>query len=234
MPEARGEEIDPGIDGLRGEGRDLGRLVSLSDGVFAFAMTLLVVTLVLPTVAATQGSDLGNYLGKLLPGIAGYALSFFVIGSYWLQHQRLFAVLRRYDHRLLALNMVFLFFVSITPFLLAVVLTFGPHSFLDTALSAKLAIAIYGAFQIVAGLTFYALVRHATDGRRLVDARLPDQSIRLLYRSAFGRIGVMLVSIAVAAVLPTAAEFVWIGVALDQRRILRSAARGPPSAPPAE
>jgi len=214
---------DHRYDGLSGEGSDLGRILALSDGVFAFAMTLLVVNLVLPTIgsSAQAPGDLGAYLGNHWLSILGYAISFLVIASWWSQHHRMFAAIRRYDERLVRLNNFFLLTISITPFMLALVFDYGQSQVFGGGTSAKLAVGLYSAAQLVSGLLYLAMWRHATSGHRLVDPALPDEWIRYLDRHAIGRVLIMTGAIAAAAVLPVLGEVLWVGVLIDRRQIQR-------------
>ena len=226
--------VPPSVDGLSGEGTDLGRLLALSDGIFAFSMTLLVVIFVLPTVGA-QGDYLPGYLGSILPALGGYALSFFIVATWWSQHHRVFASLRRYDDLLVRLNNVFLFLISITPFLLALVFEFGPREWLDTGLSAKLAVGLYSGAQLATGLVFLALWRHATGNVRLVDPAVQPSWIDYVDRQGRARVAVMAVAILCAAVLPLAGEIAWIGIIVARRQVRRpdrSAPAGPANPTP--
>ncbi|MGA2368614.1 MAG: TMEM175 family protein, partial [Dehalococcoidia bacterium] len=66
----------------------LGRLLALTDGVFAFAITLLIVNVALP--AGTHGADLPAALRDLWPKYMAFVISFIVIGLYWTVHVRQF------------------------------------------------------------------------------------------------------------------------------------------------
>ncbi|MCI4354238.1 MAG: DUF1211 domain-containing protein [Thermoplasmata archaeon] len=216
------------IDGLSGEGTDLGRLTALSDGIFGFSMTLLVVILVLPTVGAAGGpTDLLEYLRKILPALGGYAISFFVVATWWSAHHRVFAALRRYDEHLMRLNNVFLLLISITPFLLALVFEFGPQSLFSEGFSAKLSVGLYSGAQVGTGLVFLAMWRHATTDRRLVDPQLPREWVDYVDQQGRGRVVVMAIAVVGAAILPVLGELLWIGVLLARRHIV-APARTPP------
>jgi uncharacterized membrane protein len=66
----------------------LDRTIAFSDGVFAFAITLLIVDIQLP--ADTSENNLGSILLSLWPNYIAFIISFFVISLYWLAHVRLF------------------------------------------------------------------------------------------------------------------------------------------------
>lgn len=213
---------EPGLEWVGGGGTDLSRIISLSDGVFGFAMTFLVISLALPTLSTATGAlpPFSNYLGNLESGILDYALAFMVVASWWTIHHQLFSALRRYDAILIRLNSLFLFFVSITPFTLAVVFQYGPHGFLDTSEPAKYSVMLFALFQVAAGFLLFAIWRHAIAGRKLVDPALPEVWIRETERASQIRIAWFVASIGVAAALPLVAEFVWLGPMIAQRRRL--------------
>lgn len=127
-------------EGLDGTGTDPSRLLGLSDGEFAFALTFLVVSLLLPQVGNPAPPSLAAYLARLEPGSLAYLLSFFIIATWWDAHHRLLSPLVRYDPLLVRLNQAFLLNVSVTPFLVALLLDYGPGGPTPLA-SARLAIA---------------------------------------------------------------------------------------------
>jgi uncharacterized membrane protein len=94
-----------------------GRIEALSDGIFAVAMTLLVLDIKSPVnqyFATTD--DLMNYIATLEHSFAMYAISFFVLAIFWISHHLLFHFVRHVDRRLLWFNMVFLLLVTFVPF----------------------------------------------------------------------------------------------------------------------
>lgn len=87
------------------------RMVFFSDAVFAIAITLLVLDLKLPP------QDHGVIvLEHLIPKLLGFAISFAVIGVYWMAHHRLFETLKAHDIRVMRLNLLFLAAVVFLPF----------------------------------------------------------------------------------------------------------------------
>lgn len=95
----------------------LERMILFSDAVFAIVITLMAIEIKMP-----EGASLGRTIGKtralhhLLPAIAAYAISFFVIGAIWYRHLRLFSVLKDYDRGLVVRNLALLFFIGLFPF----------------------------------------------------------------------------------------------------------------------
>lgn len=96
-----------------------GRIEAFSDGVFAIAITLLIIEIGVPHVEG--GQSLGRRLLDLWPDYLAYALSFFTIGVYWANHHSLFRLFHATDHAFLMLNVLFLMTISFVPFPTAVV-----------------------------------------------------------------------------------------------------------------
>jgi uncharacterized membrane protein len=100
-------------------GQSIERLTALSDGLFAVAMTLLVLDLRVPVSAAgSPHSEHGLWeaLLKLGPSFAAYLLSFTMLGTFWLAQHTLLGILGRCDRTLTWINVGFLFVVSLLPF----------------------------------------------------------------------------------------------------------------------
>lgn len=91
-----------------------GRVLALSDGVFAIAATLLALDLRVPGGLPEAG--LRDALSDLIPAITGYAVAFLVIGLLWLGHRELFGDIRRCTPPIPAVNVVLLGFVALLPF----------------------------------------------------------------------------------------------------------------------
>lgn len=94
-------------------GTSVERTVFFSDAVFAIAMTLLVLELIIP-----EGLDqehLGEALAEAVPEFIAYTISFTVLAIAWLSHHRKFTVIHRYDAPLQGLNLLLLFFIAVLP-----------------------------------------------------------------------------------------------------------------------
>jgi len=101
---------------------EFNRFAGLSDGVFAIAMTLLVVTIGEPVVSDAR---IGHEIAKLLPQISAFFLSFAVIGRYWLAHHQFMSLLTSINERLLWSNLVYLALIAFLPFTTGLL---GDHS----------------------------------------------------------------------------------------------------------
>jgi uncharacterized membrane protein len=137
---ASGPTAGPGA----GDELALERVVFLSDAVFAIAMTLLVLELRLPALEEPgDGDALRDALLAIVPRLGAYALSFAILGAYWLSHWRRYHRVARADGRLAWLNLLFLGLVAVIPFPTAVI---GEHGDLP------LAVVLYALSLSLAGL----------------------------------------------------------------------------------
>jgi len=188
-------------------GDDIGRIISLSDGVFAFALTLLVLGLTVPVIATAglNSGQVSGHLGHALqsdwPKFLGYVFTFAMISIWWMVHHRTFRYIQRYDFVLMWLNMVVLLEVAVMPFVLQVFAAYP-----DT----QVAVVLFAFMQMATGITINVLWRYAARGHRLIDPKLPAEEIRyfanrgILPAIAFGG------SILVSFVNVSWAEVLWV------------------------
>ena len=184
--------------------RQLDRLIFLSDGVFAIAMTLLVVELTLPALSSSDPSALASALLSLGPRYFSFGLSFVVIASCWMSHQRMFSYIVRTDRRLVWLNTLLLMCIAFQPF---------PTSVLGANGSAP-AVTFYAGTICVTGTVILMLWLYATTNRRLVRLDIHPRLIQHHALRAASVPLVFLISIAIAQVNPTAAEVSWLAIAV--------------------
>jgi TMEM175 potassium channel family protein len=148
------EDDEQSTDSDRQRGYDIGRLMAFSDGVFAVAITLLVFNVPVPAIAQTDAmSRLPDALLQTAPSLLTFALSFFLVGFYWIRHHQLFRQVVSADVWLLWLNLVVLFLVCLLPFSAGVV---GRYH--DTVIGAEVYAVNLGAVAIA----FSALYLYAT------------------------------------------------------------------------
>jgi uncharacterized membrane protein len=180
----------------------LERIVFFSDAVMAIAITLLAIDIRVPEIPqAAAASELPVRLGELNPQIMSFVISFFVIGIYWMAHHRYFALIRRYDNGLLAMNLLFLLFIAVMPFVASLL---GHYPFL------ALGVIPYAVEVSAIGLSIAALWVYATHSHRLVDDRMDARQIRLLTIRPLGPTIVFIISIPAALINPTLATFTWL------------------------
>lgn len=177
---------------------EFSRIVAFSDGVFAIAITLLVLNLSVPE--HIRGDDLSRVLWDQRQDLFAYALSFAVIGRFWVVHHRFFADVVGFDGRLLGLNLFYLSWVVLLPFSSQVL---GDHGG-DTD-----AIVLYSAN--LAGVTLVGAWM-SSDARRSGLARTDPEIARESQRRALIIATVFLASIPMAFVDPHIAQLLWLGL----------------------
>jgi uncharacterized membrane protein len=157
------------------------RLEAFSDGVFAIAITLLVLDLHVPQGLAE--GRLWAALGQEWPAYLAYGVSFLVVGIIWVNHHGVFERVRAVDRPVLFANLTLLLFVSIIPFPTRLV-----SEFLTRGEDAKVAVAIYSATMLAMGLAFSGLwlvITRDTGREGLLHAQLD----RAAHRAAVRRFG---------------------------------------------
>src|SRR2546428_1345519 len=88
------------------DNKETGRLEAFSDGVFAVAITLLVLNIKIPGIDLPNDTQLWQALLNEWPMLAAYATSFATIGVMWLNHHRLYSHIKRTDTVLILLNLL--------------------------------------------------------------------------------------------------------------------------------
>ena len=162
------------------EDKETSRVEAFSDGVFAIAITLLILELHVPT-ELPAGRDLFGALFDLWPKIATFLTSFATIGIMWINHHRLFIHIRRADNGLLVSNLLLLLMVTIVPFPTAIL-----GDYLGGEQAAQAAMIYSGAFVLTA-IAFNALWRWASGGNRLLDRHADRKAVAAITRQyAFG------------------------------------------------
>ncbi len=134
-------------------GQSIERLAALSDGVFAVAMTLLVLDLKTPAEATIHSeADLGHALLALAPRLVIYLMSFMTLGIFWLGQQTQLNALERGSRRLTWWQLGFLAAVSIMPFTTSLMAEF---------IGFRTALLLYWVNILLLGLTLFASSRTA-------------------------------------------------------------------------
>jgi uncharacterized membrane protein len=145
------------------------RIVMLSDGVFAIAMTLLILDIRLPV--GLPHATFQDALELLLPNFISYVISFIMISTYWSIHRRIIHYLKRIDASFIWVNLLFLFFVTALP----IPTTFALQQ--QYADPFKLSTLIYTLSLTMSGFALAALWMNATWKHRLVDPNLEQDAI---------------------------------------------------------
>jgi TMEM175 potassium channel family protein len=130
---------------------DYDRLLMLSDGVFAIAITLLALELKLPE---RWDGSLGQLLGETGRPLVGYLFGFVLVGVFWFMHRRLFAQFEHVDRVVTFLNLLLLGLVGLTPYVARMIAEAGPTRALPFYL-----MAIGSVFAAVTLIQVWALMR---------------------------------------------------------------------------
>jgi uncharacterized membrane protein len=159
------------------------RLEAFSDGVFAIAITLLVLDLTVPMTGQSE-HHLLDAVGHEWPGYLGYIVSFSTIGAIWLGHNAITDYLHRADTTLLRINLLLLLFVSFLPFPTRLV-----SEYVNTDQAERVAVTFYGLTLLTAGVLLSVVWRYALHAR-LVRPDAGDEEITLLtHRLTPGLVG---------------------------------------------
>jgi uncharacterized membrane protein len=160
------------------EEKETGRIEAFSDGVFAIAVTLLVLELKVPQLAEDAGSaELWSTLLSRWPSYAAYLVSFMTILIVWVNHHRLFNIIHRSDSRFLFLNGLLLLVVTTIPFPTALLAEFLQKP------SASVACAIYCGTFVLLALAFNAFWRYAAYRNRLLTRTVTTEQVEAVSRS---------------------------------------------------
>lgn len=186
---------------LSAEGGGVERLSALSDGVFAIAMTLLVLDLSVPP--GLDGPDFRHALGDAVPNLAAYVLSFGVIAQFWRDHRRILGSVTSVDTAIVTLTLLGLGLIALLPF---------PTSLLAEYSNEPPAVAVYSGSVALQNLVHLALVitvyrRLGEDGeRKSVRARRLDVADLAATVVVFG------LAVPLAFVSATAAKWFWLAL----------------------
>jgi uncharacterized membrane protein len=171
---------------------NLERVVFFSDAVFAIAITLLALEIRLPEVDADA---LPQAIIGLLPEIAVYALSFLIVGLYWVGHHRMFHYIARYDYTLIWLNLFFLLCIAFLP-VASNILGHYKHPF---------AVLFYCSVLCITSLMSVLLWWYASHNHRLIESDVEPHVIRYVFNRSIATIVVALLAAGVAFINTTVA-----------------------------
>jgi uncharacterized membrane protein len=174
----------------------LDRLMALTDGVFAIAITILVLDLRVPADIAPR--ELSAHITDLVPEFISYAISFAVIAIYWQAQREVFDDIERNDAVLTWLTLVFLMAIAFLPF---------PTLLIGEFFTKQISVVFYAADAAVASLLLVGISWYARHGHRLVPEDVDDERGRLRTAQGLAVPVVFLASIAVSFWSPRVALY---------------------------
>lgn len=147
---------------------DKSRFEAFSDGVFAFAITLLVLGIVLPQLHQPSEAQLSSALLGLWPNVIAYVLSFAVIGIMWQNHHALFRMIARVDRMTVFLNLTLLAATVFIPF---------ATNTLGTYPTMRASTFLYGVVLTVCSTAYNLLLMHLVR-RRAFNENVGEKTIK--------------------------------------------------------
>ena len=170
---------------------ETGRVEAFSDGVFAIAITLLILEIKVPTEV---GEGLGQALLHEWPSFLAFLSSFFTIGVMWMNHHRLFTLIEAADDVLIGLNLLLLLGITWIPF---------PTALLATHTHNRVAALVYSTTFFVMSLIFQVFWGYATRREGIMAPGKSAGARQITWQYILGPV-LYLIAIAIAFVSGTA------------------------------
>lgn len=198
--------------------RATSRMEAFSDGVFAIAITILVLELAVP---AGSEEDLLQAILDQWPSYIAYVVSFATIGAVWLKHTVVTDLMAHTDQAFMRLNLGLLMVVSFVPFptrLVAEHIQAGPEP-------ERVAVMFYGIVLMLMSILISVMWRYAVRAS-LVDTEIADDDVRAATKMLTPTLGFYVVALIVAYFHPEVAVLImllaavlfWIPAAVLPRR----------------
>jgi uncharacterized membrane protein len=204
-------------------GSETSRLETFSDGVFAIAITLLVLEIKVPG----DTRHLWHTLGSLWSSYLAYVVSFLLIGLVWANHHSMFEHIRSADRLLMFLNTLLLMNVAFLPFVAAVL-----AAAFRNGTGERAAVVLYGGSLVVGGVFFNAVWEYARRGHRHLGDSIDPAGARTVSRRFLVGPAAYLVATCVGAAVPVAGVvlfaalivFYWLPIGVGPRAEWRGGA----------
>ncbi len=179
------------------------RIAFFSDGVFAIAITLLVIEIKVPDLRQFSDQALLDALSHMTFKFLGFGISFTIIGHYWSVHHRIFGYIKKNTSTLFWINLIYLFAVVLMPFSSGMLGEYSNH------LEMNVPYTIYVANLCLAGIANCLLWLYVSNpDKDLLTRRISSARIRLgFYRSLVLPL-IFLLSLGVSYVQPIAGRLV--------------------------
>lgn len=137
------------------------RIETLADGIFAIAMTLLVLGISVPNLpSSTDPQVFSAYIFSIIPEIFVYILSFILLAVFWLNHH-VFFVIKKSDITLLWINIFFLMSIAIVPFTTSLIGKYGKF---------QLSVLLFDLNMLIIGILFYSIFAYAASHDFIADS----------------------------------------------------------------
>ncbi|MEN6330022.1 MAG: TMEM175 family protein [Methanobacteriaceae archaeon] len=177
-------------EGPRGVFVPTDRLETLSDGIFAIAMTILVVTIEIPVGPVSSYGLLMNTMGNVVPKFAVYFLSFLILAVFWIIHH-MFYVVKKADFTLIWINIFWLMFIALIPLSTSVIAQFGHYQFSQLIFDINL---------LFIGFFYYLMWSYAVKHHLLADSVMPYSNY--IQKTVLFLPGVIMIAIIISFINP--------------------------------
>lgn len=181
------------------------RVEALCDGIFAIAMTLLIVGFneVLNWPKSLNEAELYGKMMEILPDIAYYAQSFIILAAFWVEHHHQFHYIKHTNLTLLFINLIAFMFIALIPFFTLVMDDYG---------LTRIAAALFNVNLLCAGALFYAHWAYAVNTPGMVDPSLDSKTIEFYKRKNLVIPVVSLIAIGVSFINPRVGSSMYFAV----------------------
>ena len=205
-----------------GTDHPLERLVFFSDAVFAIAITLLIIE-IHPPHLPHRASDAAHWqaLAQLIPNFVGFAISFAVVGLFWMGHHRAFALARHYHSRILGWNMGLLAVIAFMPFV---------TGYLSSNINARVPSLVYSLTMLLAA-ALNLKVNWTASSPPMVDEAASPESIHYVRRRGIGVLLGAATAVLTSMLLPQAGQVGLLSIPIWQLLLRGRQASRPAPAP---
>lgn len=197
----------------------LERLVFFSDAVYAIAITLLVIEIHVPRLDR-DASDAAHWvaLAQLIPNFIGYAISFAVVGLFWMGHHRAFALARHYHQRIVGWNLAMLSVIAFMPFVTA---------YLSSNINQRVPALVYSVTMLLAALLNLKVNWTATSPPMVDEAASPEAISYVRRRGLSVMLGAA-TSVVTSLLMPLAGQIGLMSIPVWRRLLTRRSPRPAP------
>ena len=168
------------------------RIETLTDGVFAIVMTILVLEIAVPQLSHSEAAiELPKQLLKLWPMILSYGTSFIILGFFWIAHDYQFHYIKRANRTFLWITIFYLMFIAFVPFSTSLIGEYGDQ---------QISVIIYGINISIVGFWEFIRWQYATKDHRLVDSNLDPTFLTIMSKRFLLGPTIYLIAVAISFV----------------------------------
>jgi uncharacterized membrane protein len=180
----------------------LDHVISFSDAIFAFSITFMALSIQIPKLSSNLTQvELINKILHLRPQFEIYAISFLIIGVYWISYHLIFNYIRASHSVLIWVNLAFLFFITLISFATSLETVYPLY---------HIVFLLYAAIITITGLLLAVIWLHASKDRLLVDKNMSPIHIRAVSLQVIIPPLIFATSIAISFVDIQIAQYFWI------------------------